>query len=73
MPQIYLDRYARIVAGENEGYFLQVHHDEQGTHGYYIFLVDRIDNPSDGGDLWAKDMAGVENLFRVSEWEVEWL
>ncbi|MEV8517365.1 hypothetical protein [Dactylosporangium sp. NPDC051484] len=73
MLDIPLDRYGRVLAGENEGYFVRVCFDAEATRGYYIFLVDDIENPSDGGDYWAKDMDEVANLFLVSEWRIEWL
>ncbi|GIE92508.1 hypothetical protein [Actinoplanes regularis] len=73
MSDIPIDRYGRVLDGENKGYFIRVTLDAEVTHGYYVFLVDDIKNPSDGGDYWAKDVAELANLFRVSEWRIEWL
>ncbi|RKN33824.1 hypothetical protein D7044_08660 [Micromonospora musae] len=73
MPDIPLDRYGRILAGENEGYFIRIHFDAEVTHGYYVFLVDDIDSPTDGGDYWVMDMAELANMFHGSEWRIEWL
>ncbi|WP_144119104.1 hypothetical protein [Catellatospora sichuanensis] len=73
MEDIHLDRHGRILAGENEGFFIHVHFDAERTHGYYVFMVDDIENPSDGGDHWAADMAELRTLFRTSDWRIEWL
>ena len=73
MSKIELERYGQVTAGENEGFFIRVHFDEKNTGGYYVFLMNDIENPSDGGDHWVKDMDELSNLFRVSEWQVEWL
>ncbi|MFC7247570.1 hypothetical protein ACFQO7_34340 [Catellatospora aurea] len=70
---IHLDRHGRIVAGEDEGFFLCVQFDAEHTRGYYVFLVDDIENPSAGGDHWAKDMAELRTLFSTSHWRIEWL
>ncbi|MEV4500175.1 hypothetical protein AB0J84_31330 [Micromonospora arborensis] len=73
MSEIPLDRYGRIVAGENEGYLVHVHFDAEVTGGYYVYLVDDLESPSDGGDYWAKDREELTNLVRLMEWRVEWL
>ena len=72
VPEIVLGRIGRILAGENGGYFINVHYDGESTHGYYVFLMNDIDNPSDGGDYWCQDMNEVRRLFEASQWEVEW-
>ncbi|WP_435204454.1 hypothetical protein [Micromonospora sp. bgisy143] len=73
MPKIPLDRFGRILTGESEGYFLHVHFDEDVTGGYYVYLVDDLENPSDGADYWARDEDELTRLFRTSEWKIEWL
>ncbi|MEV6970086.1 hypothetical protein AB0M47_33750 [Hamadaea sp. NPDC051192] len=72
MAKIELERYGEVIAGENEGFFIFVHYDERDTGGYYILLVNDIENPSDGGDYWVKDTDELINLFQVSDWQVEW-
>ena len=69
---IKLEQYGLVLAGEHEGYYIFVHHDVQHTLGYYIYFVDDIEKPADGGDYWAKDMAEVERIFRAYEWRIEW-
>ncbi|MGC5308970.1 hypothetical protein [Micromonospora zamorensis] len=73
MSDIPLDRYGRIVTGENEGYLIHVHYDAESTGGYYVYLVDDLESPSDGGDYWSKDRDELAKLFRLSQWRVEWL
>jgi hypothetical protein len=73
MSKIELERYGRVIAGENEGFFIRVHYDDKSTRGYYVYLVDNIENPTDGGDYWAKDLEELDSLFQVSEWQVDWL
>ncbi|MFY1619781.1 hypothetical protein [Micromonospora sp. WMMD736] len=73
MPEIPLNQFGRILAGESEGYYLHVHFDGNVTGGYYVYLVDDVENPADGGDLWAKDENDLAKLFRTSEWKIQWL
>ncbi|MEU0550188.1 hypothetical protein [Micromonospora sp. NPDC005979] len=73
MSEIPLNRFGRIRAGESEGYFLHVHFDRDVTGGFYVYLVDDLENPSDGGDSWARDEDELATLFRTSEWKIEWL
>ncbi|GAB3851782.1 hypothetical protein ACFPIJ_53490 [Dactylosporangium cerinum] len=64
-------RFGRIVAGDsNEGMFLHVRHDVEETGGFYVYMVDDIDNPSAGGDDWTRDPV---TFIRQQGWQVEWL
>ncbi|WP_433310996.1 hypothetical protein ACQP0U_23935 [Micromonospora sp. CA-269861] len=72
MSDIPLKRYGRVVTGENEGYVIHVHRDKEITGGYYVFLVDQLEDPSDGGDHWVRDQEELAALFRLSEWTIEW-
>lgn len=73
MPEIPLNTFGRILAGESEGYFLHVHFDPDVTGGYYVYLVDDLENPSAGADYWARDEGELARLFQTSEWTTEWL
>jgi hypothetical protein len=70
--EIPIGRFGRIVAGEEEGYFLHVDFDAKDTGGYYVYFVDDIDNPSAGGDHWAKNVEELHRVFDSSEWQIEW-
>ncbi|GAA3211334.1 hypothetical protein ACFO1B_34360 [Dactylosporangium siamense] len=64
-------RFGRIVAADSdEGMFLHVCHDVEDTSGFYVYLVDDIDNPAAGGDHWTQDPA---TFIRQQGWQVEWL
>jgi hypothetical protein len=56
-----------------EGYFVRIHHDVGKTGGFFIFIVNDLGNPTDGGDFWVLDETGLEDFFRTSEWEVSWI
>jgi len=72
MLEIRLEQYGKILSGQNEGYYVRVHRDAEETGGYFVFIVDDLENATDGGDYWAVDMGEVETIFRTSDWEVEW-
>lgn len=60
-------RFGRIVAGEDEGWFLHV---AAGEGGFVVYVVDDITDPSAGGDHWTPDL---EKFFALQGWRVEWL
>jgi hypothetical protein len=73
MPEIPLNQYGRILAGEDEGFFLHVDFDSEVSGGYYVHFVDDMEIPTAGGDHWCKDRGELAALFRISEWRIEWL
>lgn len=72
MARIELERYGHIRSGFYEGYFVKLHDDSHVTGGYYIYLVNELSAPTDGGDYWVADMAELESFVESSQWEIEW-
>ncbi|MEV5472913.1 hypothetical protein AB0L66_11215 [Streptomyces sp. NPDC052207] len=72
MTSIELERYGRILSGFYEGYFVKLHDDSDVTGGYYIYLVDDLSAPTDGGDYWVEDWAALEEFVESSQWEIDW-
>lgn len=71
---IKLEQLGKVKSGVYEDYYVRVHLDDSGQQPlYYIFLLDDLDAPTDGGDFLALDLAEVEETFRQFDWEVEWL
>lgn len=73
MTRIELERYGCILSGFYEGYFVKLHDDSDVTGGYYVFLVDDLSAPTDGGDYWVEDIAALESFVESSRWEIEWV
>ncbi|WP_415646256.1 hypothetical protein [Stackebrandtia soli] len=71
--EIKLEKQGRILSGPFEGYFVKLHEDPQWISGYYILLVNDLENPTDGGDDWVKDWEDLEEYVRTYRWEIEWL
>ncbi|MFH9570348.1 hypothetical protein [Streptomyces sp. NPDC017230] len=73
MPHIELEKQGRILAGFYEGYFVRLHDDSDVTGGYYVFIVDDLTAPTDGGDYWVENREELEAFVESSQWEIEWL
>ncbi|MYX30853.1 hypothetical protein GTY75_30230 [Streptomyces sp. SID8381] len=71
--KVEMERYGRILAGFYEGYFVRIRDDSEVTGGYYIYLVDDLAEPTDGGDYWVADKGELESFVESSQWEIEWL
>ncbi|MEU7166220.1 hypothetical protein AB0A70_16460 [Streptomyces morookaense] len=52
---------------------MKLHDDSDVTGGYYVFLVDDLSAPTDGGDYWVEDIAALESFVESSRWEIEWV
>ncbi|MCS0600216.1 hypothetical protein NX794_03045 [Streptomyces sp. LP11] len=52
---------------------MKLHDDSEVTGGYYIYLVDDLSAPTDGGDYWVADSAELTSFVESSEWEIEWI
>ncbi|WP_372411265.1 hypothetical protein [Streptomyces luteireticuli] len=73
MTSIKLEQHGRILSGFHEGHFVKLHDDSDVTGGYYIFLVNDLSEPTDGGDYWVEDFAALESFVESSQWVIEWL
>ncbi|MFD7339631.1 hypothetical protein ACFV98_27010 [Streptomyces violascens] len=73
MEKFELEKQGRILSGFYEGYFVKLHNDSDVTGGYYIFLVNDLVAPTDGGDYWVEDLAELESFVESSHWEIEWI
>ncbi|WP_415646247.1 hypothetical protein [Stackebrandtia soli] len=73
MMEIKLEKQGRILSGFYEGYYIKFHKDSQVTGGYYVFLLNHLTLPTDGGDFWEQDWEHLEEFVKSSEWEIEWL
>jgi hypothetical protein len=73
VTHIELERYGRILSGFYEGYFVKLHDDSEVTGGFYIYLVNDLSAPTDGGDYWVEDRAALEEFAESSQWRIEWL
>ncbi|WP_308719232.1 hypothetical protein [Komagataeibacter xylinus] len=56
-----------IREGEYKGWRVEVDFDESDTGGYYIYI---IKSPTEGYDLWCKDMPLVNG--ELEEFDVKW-
>ncbi|MGM9333875.1 hypothetical protein [Streptomyces murinus] len=52
---------------------MKLHDDSEVTGGYYIYLVNDLSTPTDGGDYWVADRSELESFVESSEWEIEWI
>lgn len=72
MAKIELDRHGRILSGFYEGYFVRIHDDSEETGGFYIYLVNDLSAPTDGGDYWVAGRGELESFVESSQWEIDW-
>ncbi|MBO0657276.1 hypothetical protein J1792_32555 [Streptomyces triculaminicus] len=52
---------------------MKLHDDSAVTGGYYVFLVNDLSAPTDGGDYWVEGIAELESFVESSQWEIEWV
>lgn len=67
------ERYGHILAGLYEGYFVKISDDTAETGGYYIYLINHLSAPTDGGDFWVQGQAGLDSFVESARWEIDWL
>jgi hypothetical protein len=61
----------RIKSGENAGFFVRIPDDSTNTGGYLVLLW-KEDSPV-GYDSSVETLADLEQFFRESAWEIDWL
>ena len=67
-----LGKKGRIVAGEHQGWHIEVVHEEVDTGGFYIFTIE----PAPGitvYDYWFLTLGEVEGQFQYNRWIIEWI
>ncbi|MGC9410584.1 hypothetical protein [Streptomyces sp. DZ1-3] len=52
---------------------MKLHDDSDVTGGYYVFIIDDLTAPTDGGDYWVENREELEAFVKSSKWEIEWL
>ncbi|MFJ6687053.1 hypothetical protein [Streptomyces werraensis] len=73
MRRYEMEKNGRILSGFYEGYFVKLHDDSKITGGCYIFLVNDLTSPTDGGDYWVESLEDLDAFVEESKWEIEWL
>jgi hypothetical protein len=73
MMKVEFEKQGRILTGFYEGYFVRLHDDSGVTGGYYIFLLNDLASPTDGGDYWVENLQELESFVESSQWEIEWI
>ncbi|MGW1466729.1 hypothetical protein ACWCPT_20560 [Streptomyces sp. NPDC002308] len=72
MAKVEPERHGRILSGFYKGYFVKIHDDSERTGGFYIYLVNHVSAPTDGGDYWVADRAELASFVESSQWEIAW-
>ena len=73
MIDLQLEKNGRITAGQYEGYYVRFHDDSEVTGGFYIFLLNDLESPTDGGDYWVANVVELESFAESAKWEIRWL
>jgi hypothetical protein len=64
VPQVLVGVLGHIVAGDDQGWFVEVVDDSDGsTGGYYILTFDRADRSGIGYDNWVESLGNVHRYF----------
>jgi hypothetical protein len=69
---IQIERWGRILKGQNAGSYVFVKEDPADTRGFFIF---KSDEPSleRSFDSWTQNREELERFFKFADWEIEWL
>lgn len=67
-----LNTVGKVISGDNKIRFVKVVFDIEDTGGYYIFMYED-ESQIKGFDSWVLNSQELEDYFRLSGWEVEWL
>lgn len=73
MIDLQLEKHGIITEGQYEGYYVRFHDDSEVTGGFYIFLVNDLDLPTDGADYWVENMVELESFAESAEWKIRWI
>lgn len=66
-----IGKLGRIKSGEHAGFFVRIQDDSINTGGLLILLW--RESPSERYDNWVENVKSLEQFFRESGWDVEWL
>ncbi len=73
MVDIRFDTVGKIKKGDYQGWYVKVVDDSHKSGGYFIYLIQDIDNKnSEGYDEWLETLEIVRGYFIESNWEIEW-
>jgi hypothetical protein len=63
----------RIVAGIDEGRFVEILDDWESSGGFLIMTYGQPDRSGEGFDAWVESIIDVDLYFDEAGWEIEWL
>ena len=66
-----IGKLGRIKSGEHAGFFVRIQDDSTNTGGFLIVLW--RESPTEGYDNWVENLGDLEQFFRESGWDIEWL
>lgn len=66
-----IGKKGRIKNGLHAGFFVRIQDDLQNTGGYLVLIW--RETPSAGYDNWTENLTDLDQFFRESGWEIEWL
>lgn len=66
-----IGKVGRIVAGPQQGSYIEVRDDTANTGGYLILLGHDRDFTA-GADDWVADLAQLQSYFANSGWKIAW-
>ena len=66
-----IGKKGQIRSGEHTGFFVRIQDDAPNTGGYLILLWE--DKSPNGYDYWAETIKDLDQFFRESGWDIEWL
>lgn len=69
---IQIERWGRILTGENAGLFIFIKDDSTDTGGFLIFQA-KEPSIENAWDNWAGNLDEVKRFFKFAGWRVEWL
>ncbi len=63
-----------IRKGESKDWFLRVQEDFGSSDSYLILIFNHkdINKASEVYDYWAEDFSTVEQIFKESNWQIDW-
>jgi hypothetical protein len=69
---VFVGKKGRIRNGAQQGWYVLVSDDSDSTGGYIIVTSADADLKS-GFDDWVEDAPSLEQYFRETGWDVEWI
>jgi hypothetical protein len=62
-----------IIAGREEGRWVEVLNDQEESGGYLILTYSDLDRSPVVFDAWVESLVDVELFFEECQWQIRWL